>query len=149
MGTFSYLYLLVIIGSLLMEEHISLHKLVEFIPGILFGVANSMICTLKESSTYVMSHQFMFFTSLCLPMFFPLNHIVVPTLFQWLVMIIGGGVMYFTVIWTVKLMQGERVSIVMAVLSGIIMLGTSSYFTSTDFVGALLILIGIIFILKK
>lgn len=57
--------------------------------------------------------------------------------------------MYFTVIWTVKLIQRERVSIVMSVMSGIIMLGTTSYFTSTDFVGATLILIGIIFILKK
>jgi hypothetical protein len=149
MGAFSYLYALVIVGSLLMEDQISIHKLIEFIPGILFGIANSMIFTLKESSTYVLSHQLMFFTSLCLPMFFPLNHIVVPTLFQWMVMVVGGAVMYFTVIWTVKLMQRERVSIVMSVMSGIIMLGTTSYFTSTDFVGAALILIGIIFILKK
>lgn len=37
----------------------------------------------------------------------------------------------------------------MAVMSGIIMLGTTPYLASTDFVGALLILIGIIFILKK
>lgn len=96
-----------------------------------------------------MSHQFMFFTSLCLPMFFPLKHIVVPTLFQWFVMAIGGAVMFFTVLWIVKLMQGERVSIVTSVMSGIIMLGTSTYFGSTDFIGALLILIGIIFILKK
>lgn len=56
MGAFSYLYALVIVGSLLMEDQISIHKLIEFIPGILFGIANSMIFTLKESSTYVLSH---------------------------------------------------------------------------------------------
>lgn len=149
MGAFSYLYFFIIIGSLLLEDHFNLHKLIEFIPGILFGIANSMICTLKESSTYVLSHQFMLLSSLCLPMFFPLNHIIVPTLFQWFVMVIGGVVMYFTVVWTVKLMQGERVSIVMAVMSGIIMLGTSSYFISAHFIGGLLILVGIVFVLKK
>lgn len=149
MGTFSYLYLLVIVGSLLMEEEFTLMKIIEFIPGILFGISNSLIFTLTESSTYVLAHQFMFFTSLCLPMIFPFNHIVVPSLFQWIVMVLGGVVMHFTVIWTVKLMQRERVSIVMSVFSGIIMLGASSYLSPTSYVGAVLIVIGIIVILKK
>ena len=149
MGSFKYLYALIIIGELMMEKHFTVIKLVEFIPGILFGIANSIVFQLKESSTYTLSHQFMFLTSICIPMFFPATHIVVPTLLQWGVMLVTGLSIYLTVLYTVKLMQRERVSIVMAVFSGIVTIGTSHYFGSGDFVGAALILLGIILIVKK
>ena len=64
-------------------------------------------------------------------------------------MLVTGISIYFTVLCTLKLMQSERVSIVMAVYSGIIMIGTSTYFGAIDFVGAALILLGIIFIVKN
>lgn len=82
-------------------------------------------------------------------MFLPLNHLQVPNLYQWIVMIIMGVSMLLTVLLTVKLMQGERVSIVMAVMSGIIMLGTSSYTGSMDFIGCIIILLGVILVIKK
>ena len=105
MGTFKYLYLIVIIGSLIMEKHFTLMKIIELIPGILFGIANSMIFALKESNTFVLTHQFIFLSSICIPIFFPLTHLVVPNLLQWAVMIITGISMYFTFLLTVKLMQ--------------------------------------------
>lgn len=46
-------------------------------------------------------------------------------------------------------MQAERVSIVMAVVSGIIMMGTSSYLGPLDFIGATVITVGVIFVIKK
>jgi Ca2+/H+ antiporter len=51
-------------------------------------------------------------------------------------MIVTGFTMLATVILTVKLMQSERVSVVMGVMSGIIMLGTSSYLGFFDFRGS-------------
>jgi len=84
-----------------------------------------------------------------MPMFFPATHTIVPNLWQWIVMIVTGLSMYFTILCTVKLMQKQRVSIVMSVVSGIVMIGTSSYFGMIDFVGATLIFLGIVFIIKK
>jgi hypothetical protein len=47
MGTFGYLYAVIIVGSLMMEKNYTLMKLVEFIPGIMFGMVSSMLFTLK------------------------------------------------------------------------------------------------------
>ena len=149
MGTFGYLYTIIIIGSLLMENNYSYMKLVEFLPGILFGMLNSILFTLKDSSTYAMTHQFVFLSSICIPMFFPAAQLVVPSIFQWGIMIVTGFTMLFTILLTVKLMQSERVSIVMAAMSGIIMIGTSSYLRIVDFVGAGVIVIAVAFVVKK
>jgi len=149
MGTFGYLYAIIIIGSLLMETNYTYMKLVEFIPGILFGMVNSILFTLKESSTYAITHQFVFLSSICIPMFFPASHLIVPSLLQWGIMIITGISMLFTILLTVKVMQNERVSIVMAVMSGIIMIGTSSYVRMVDFIGAGIVFVGVALTVKK
>ena len=149
MGTFGYLYGIIIIGSLLMEKNYTLMKLVEFIPGILFGMVNSILFTLKDSSTYAMTHQFVFLGSICIPMFFPASHLVVPSLLQWAIMLVTGVSMLFTVLLTVKLMQGERTSIVMSVMSGLLMLGTSSYLSAIDFIGGTVIIVGVLLVVKK
>lgn len=149
LGSFGYIYAIIIIGSLLMETNYTYMKLVEFIPGILFGMVNSILFTLKDSSTYAITHQFVFLSSVCIPMFFPASQLIVPSLLQWAVMILTGVSMMFTILLTVKLMQGERVSIVMAVMSGLIMLGTSSYVRMVDFVGAGVIFVGVALTVKK
>jgi len=112
-------------------------------------MVNSILFTLKDSSTYAMTHQFVFLSSICIPMFFPAAHLIVPTLIQWIVMIVTGVTLLFTILLTVKLMQSERVSIVMAVMSGLIMMGTSSYYRTIDFIGAGVILVGVAFVVKK
>ena len=132
-----------------METNYTYWKLVEFIPGILFGMVDSILFTLKDSSTYAITHQFVFLGSICIPMFFPASHLIFPSLLQWGIMAVTGVSMLFTILLTVKLMQGERVSIVMAVMSGIIMLGTSSYLRMVDFIGAGVILVGIALTIKK
>jgi hypothetical protein len=82
-------------------------------------------------------------------MLFPTTHIIVPNLLQWGVMLVTGFSMYFTVLCTVKLMQKERASVVMAVFSGVVMIATSSYWGTMDFIGATLIFLGIVFTVKK
>jgi hypothetical protein len=149
MNKFFFLYLIIVAGCLMMEKHFTIFKLVQLVPGLLFGIANSIIFEFKEASKYTITHQFIFFISICLPMVFPTTKIIVPTLYQLVLMIIAGLSVYFTVLCTVKLMQKERVSIVMAIFSGIFILATSSYLGLTDFIGAMLILIGIILVVKK
>ncbi len=68
-------------------------------------MVSSMLFTLKDSNTYAMTHQFVFLSSVCIPMFFPASHLVVPSLLQWAVMLITGVSMLFTILLTVKLMQ--------------------------------------------
>ena len=57
--------------------------------------------------------------------------------------------MMFTIILTVKLMQRERVSIVMAIMSGMIMLGTSPYVRMVDYIGAGVVFVGVALTVKK
>jgi hypothetical protein len=56
MGVLLYGFLMVIVGSVLLEGSYSYTKLLEFIPGILLGLINSSLYTLKESSPYTIYH---------------------------------------------------------------------------------------------
>ena len=85
-----------------------------------------------------------------LPMFFPASTLIVPNIWQWLVMIITGFSVLFTILITIKLMQSERVSIVVASLSGILMIGTSHYGAGViDVIGAVMIITGLVWMIKK
>jgi len=64
-------------------------------------------------------------------------------------MIGAGVILLVTLVLTVKLMQTARVSVVMGVLSGLMMVGTAQYIGMQDWVGLGLIGVGIMFLLKK
>jgi hypothetical protein len=64
-------------------------------------------------------------------------------------MAVCGLIMLFTVVITIKLMQSVRVSVSMGVMSGILMIGTSSYLSGLDYVGMGLILIGVSLLIKR
>jgi hypothetical protein len=112
-------------------------------------MVNSTLFTLRDSSTYAITHQFVFLSSICIPMFFPANKLIVPTLLQWGIMIVMGCFLLLIILLTVKLMQTERVSIVMAVMCGVIMLGTSTYTRMVDFIGAGFVVVGVALTIKK
>ena len=82
-------------------------------------------------------------------MFFPANNIIVPAIWQWAIMIICGLSVLVTMVLTVKLMQTERVSVVMGVISGILMIGTSAFLNMWDGIGCALIVVGIALMVKK
>lgn len=82
-------------------------------------------------------------------MLFPVSPIASPSLFQWFIMLVCGVTLLITVLLTIKLMQTERVSVVMGVFCGLMMIGTSSFGQTIDFIGAILILLGIVLMLKK
>jgi hypothetical protein len=64
-------------------------------------------------------------------------------------MLAFGVVLLFTVIITIKLMQLTRVSVVMGVFSGLLIIGTSTYVSGIDYLGLALILVGVIMLIKK
>jgi len=47
MGIYGYLLIVIVVGSLLMEDNFAWIKLINFIPGILFGSINSTLFTLR------------------------------------------------------------------------------------------------------
>lgn len=132
-----------------MENNYSMSKLWEFLPGLLFGYVNSEIFKLKDSNPYTIAHQFIFLCSIGFPIFFPAAKLVVPSLLQWAVMIASGALLLVTVVIIIKLMQLTRVSVVMGVLSGLLIMGTSSYVNGADYLGFVLIATGVIMVIKK
>lgn len=148
-GIYGVFFGLIIAGSLLMENNYSMSKLWEFLPGLLFGYVNSEIFKLKDSNPYTIAHQFIFLCSIGFPIFFPAAKLVVPSLLQWAVMIASGLLVLATVVIIIKLMQLTRVSVVMGVLSGLMIVGTSSYVSGVDYLGFALIAAGVAMIIKK
>jgi hypothetical protein len=149
MGIYKYFYVSIIVGLIILENNYTIMKLAEFIPGILFGFINTEIAKLKASNPYAITHQLVFFCSMLLPVFFAASSMIVPSLIQWAVLVVGGFVMLFTFLVGIKLMQNGRVSVVMAVTSGIVMMGTTAYVSTIDVVGLVLIIAGIVMLIKK
>jgi hypothetical protein len=104
-GTYGYMFLITFVGSLLMEGNFHLIKLIQFIPGIIFGFISSSLFTLRYSSVYAIAHQFLLLSSVVIPMLFPAFHIIIPNLWQWIIMLVGGATTLFTTVLTIKLMQ--------------------------------------------
>jgi len=148
-GVFGLFFGFIIVGSLLMEHNYTTTKFIEFLPGIIFGYINSEIYKLKSSNCYAMTHQFAFLSSIVLPVFFPASTMVVPNLLQWGIMIVCGFGMIYTIAATIRLMQQARVSVVMGVFSGLMMVGTSAYTGTIDYIGLILIAIGVILLVKQ
>lgn len=123
--------------------------MIEFIPGVFYGFINAELFTLRDSSYYAIAHQFLLLAAIVIPILFPAFHIIVPTIWQWIVMIIGGITVLFTTVCTIRLMQTERVSVVMGVMSGIIMIGSSIFDSTIDYVGGAFILVGVGLLIKK
>jgi hypothetical protein len=96
-----------------------------------------------------MAHQFIFLCSIGLPIFFPAAKLIVPSLMQWVLMIVCGAVILFTVIIIIKLMQMTRVSVVMGVFSGLLVAGTTAYSSGIDYLGLVLIAGGAGMLIKK
>jgi len=84
-----------------------------------------------------------------LPASFAALKMIIPSLFQWAILLIGGLIMLFTMLVIIKLMQAGQVSVVMAVLSGIVMLGTSNYINNLDIIAAILVIGGDAMLIKK
>lgn len=82
-------------------------------------------------------------------MMFPGSHIISPSFFQYIIVVFLGVTFLATVISLIILMQNEKVAIVMGILSGILMVGTSHFHNNIDFIGALLILFGCGLLIKK
>lgn len=151
MGILGLYFAIIIVGSLLMEKNytMTLSKAVQFIPGLIFGYINSQIYKLKSSNYYAIGHQFAFLCSVTLPIFFPACPMIVPSIIQWIIMILCGFFMLYTLMATIRLMQAARVSVVMGVLSGLLMVGTSVYTQTLDYVGLGLIGVGVIMLIKQ
>jgi hypothetical protein len=121
----------------------------EFVPGILFGFVSSILFSLRESSVHAIAHQFLLLSSVVIPILFPAFYVIVPNLWQWLLMLAAGFTVLFTTVLTINLMQSERVSVVMAVMSGLLMIGTNDFSHTLYFVGAVLVLGGVGLMIKK
>lgn len=148
-GVLGYGFLAAILGSLMLEDDYSMMKLLEFIPGILLGYITSTIYTLRLSSTYTILHEFLLIVTVFLPVCFPMQHIVKPSLLQWGVMIVGGIIAIPTGYLLVKMMQTERVSLTMTVFCSILILLTTQYLTVIDYFGAILIIGGVGWIVHR
>ena len=115
----------------------------------MFGYINSVLFTLQSSSFYAIGHQFLLALTVISPMMFPGSYITFPSFFQYIIMIFFGATFLATVLFTIILMQNERVSVVMGIFSGLMMVGTSHFHTNIDFIGTLLILFGSVLLVKK
>ena len=85
----------------------------------------------------------MLLVAIVIPMLFPAFHVIVPNIWQWILMIVCGVTILLTTVLTIRLMQTERVSVVMGVMSGLMMIGTSDFSSTSDYIGTVVILVGV------
>jgi hypothetical protein len=79
---------------------------------------------------------------------YPFVKVVTLTAWQFIILLALGFSMYFNLLLMVKLMQSQRVSMVMGVTSGIIIMSATSFITVSDYIACLTIVLSILVLLK-
>jgi len=79
---------------------------------------------------------------------YPFIPVATLTTWQHFIMLALGFSMYFNLLLMIKLIQSQRVSIVMGVTSGIIIMSATSFVTVSDYIACLTIVLSILVLLK-
>ena len=79
---------------------------------------------------------------------YPFIKVVTLSTWQYIILLGLGFSMYFNLLLIVKLIQSQRVSMVMGVTSGIIIMSATSFVTVSDYVACLTIVLSILVLLK-
>ena len=79
---------------------------------------------------------------------YPFVKVVTLTAWQFIILLALGFSIYFNLLLMVKLMQSQRVSMVMGVTSGIIIMSATSFITVSDYIACLTIVLSILVLLK-
>jgi hypothetical protein len=79
---------------------------------------------------------------------FPFYQNIELTLWQYAVLLVMGFSVYFNLLLWIKLMQTERVSMVMGVTSGIIVISATTFEEVSDYVACMTIVLSILVLLK-
>jgi hypothetical protein len=80
--------------------------------------------------------------------FYPFMKIVQISMWQFTLMVGLGFSVYFNLLMVVRLVQSQRVSTVMGVMAGIIVISSTKFTGTTDYVACLTIVLSILVLLK-
>lgn len=80
--------------------------------------------------------------------FYTIMEVHVLSFWQYFILLILGFSVYFNLLLIIKLMQTQRVSIVMGIVSGIIIISATNFVTVSDYVACLTIVLSILVLLK-
>lgn len=126
-GTFYLIILLFIIaGSVLMEQTNSLTKLIYFIPSLIFAYNVNMVYTnFSKNSPYAIVNQMSLFLMVASAAEYPFFSLTPVSMWTYVILIVCGFLVYWTMLMLIKQIQTTRVSLSLAIMSGIIIIGTS------------------------
>jgi hypothetical protein len=120
----------------------------KIISSILFGISETLIHSLKNNSPYAIVNQLSLVLMLGMSISYPFMKVASLTTWQYLILFALGFSVYFNFLLMIKLMQSQRVSMVMGVTSGIIIMSATNFVTVSDYVACLMILLCILVLLK-
>lgn len=138
----------IVAGSVTMELDHPQSYLLRVIPSIVLGVAESLLQSLSKNSPYAIANQMTLFLMVGTASMYPLLEIVDITFWQYVILIVLSFSVYFNLLLLIRLMQSQRVSMVMGVMSGIIIISATEFNSLNDYVACLTITLSILVLLK-
>ena len=115
---------------------------------VLFGIAEYLIHSLRKSNPYVIVNQISLTALVGSILLYGVMEIKSVSVWLYIVLTLLGFSVYFNLLLFVKLMQTERVSMVMGVTSSIILIFVTQFITIYDYYAALGIVLSILVLLK-
>lgn len=103
---------------------------------------------MPEVSSYTVCHQLSLFLGLGSSVLFFVLDVIQLSLWQYVMLILIGYSVYYNILLWIKLMQKERVSMMMGVTSGIIVISATKFQSTSDYVACLTIVLSILVLLK-
>ena len=107
-----------------------------------------MIHSLRKNNVYVIVNQISLTGLVGSILLYGVLEIKYISIWLYIVLILLGFSVYFNLLLLVKLMQSERVSMVMGVMSSIILISVTDFVTATDYYASLGIFLSILVLLK-
>jgi hypothetical protein len=107
-----------------------------------------LLQTLKDNSPYAIANQMSLFLMVGSVAFYIIMDVKPISAYQCLILLILGFAVYLNLLLIIRLMQTVRVSMVMGVMSGIIIISSTTFNSMNDYVACLTIILSILVLLK-
>lgn len=147
-GCFYLIIFGVIIGGSITMEWTSPEYAIRLAPSVLFGVIATLLNNLSKNSPYAICNQLSLYLLIASAWLYPFLETSPLSPWQYLILLLLGFSCYFNLLLIIRLMQTQRTSMAVGVMTGILIISTTDFVGVNSYVACLTIILSILVLIK-
>lgn len=117
-------------------------------PSVLFGVIATLLNNLSKNSPYAICNQLSLYLLIASAWLYPFMRTSPLSAWQYLILLLLGFSCYFNLLLIIRLMQTQRTSMTIGVMTGILIISTTNFVGVNSYVACLTIILSILVLIK-